>query len=146
MRRLAGKIEPSMFHRRLILLVLVAFGVAGVMSAQMARLTLAKGSAMRVESEAALVEGTLIPTIRGRILDRKQRVVALDRPSNDVAVKYSVITGDWAYLAARKAVQKEEGPRWAELGYEEREKLIEKGRGLFDEQIDDLWLALCQIG
>ena len=38
---------------------------------------------------------------RGRILDRKGRVLALNRPSYDIAVDYRVITGQWAFDQAR---------------------------------------------
>lgn len=146
MRRFIRHLVPSMFQRRLWLLLIAAFATSGVMAYQMTRLTLVRGAALRREAEGALTEGSLIPTIRGRILDRKMRVLAVDRPSYDITVKYHVITGQWAYLVARRDAIRANKSRWIELGYDEREKLISQYQRRYDTQVESMLQELCQVG
>src|SRR5690554_6934866 len=100
MWRALRRVLPSMFYRRLLLLSGIAVAVAVVLALQMARLTLVHGSERRRQAEAALQQTQLIPTIRGRILDRRGLVLAEDRPGYDVAISYEVITGEWAFSKA----------------------------------------------
>lgn len=135
-----------MFQRRLWLLIIAAMAVCAVMLAQITRLSLVQGASMRIESENALSQWKLIPTIRGRILDTKGRVLAEDRPSDDIAVNYRVITGEWAYLMAKRAARASNVARFIEMSYEEREKLIASYQPAFDAQVESLWKTLCEMG
>lgn len=146
MRSAVRDFIPSMFQRRLWLLIVAALAVCFVMLTQITRLTLVQGAAMRVESEGALSEWSLIPTIRGRILDAKGRVLAEDRPSDDIAVNYRVITGEWAYLMAKRAARAADVTRFVEMSYEEREKLIASYQPAYDAQAETLWKTLCEMG
>lgn len=137
---------PSMFHRRLLLLLAVIVLFSCALLVQLANLTVVQGARLRDEAEAALSEVTLIPTVRGRILDRKGRVLAMDLPSDDVAVDYRVITGEWAYQRAREQAYAANRGWWSEMGFDERERLIAQEQKTFDAQIERLWKALCHIG
>ena len=135
-----------MFHRRLWLLggvvVLVWFGLG----AQAVRLTVVQGAGRRAKAEAALVRRRLIPTSRGRILDRRMRVLAVDRASSDVCVRYSVLTGRWAYERGRRSAYRANRSRWGELSYEQRALLVAEHQRGFDEQVEGLWSDLCEVG
>lgn len=135
-----------MFHRRLLLLVMIIFLFAGVMLAQLFNLTVVQGAKFRTEAESALSSVTLVPTVRGRILDRKGRVLAIDEPTNDIALNYQVITGEWAYRQAKLAAYNADRTRWSTLGYDERERLIAEAQRPFDLQIESMWRTLCAIG
>src|SRR5262245_6073212 len=106
---------PSMFHRRLTLIG-AAYGVAVLaLGAQFARLTLGKGAEFRAQAEARLRYAEWIPTTRGRILDRKGRVLAQDRACYHVAVDYRVIHGDWAAEQARTYAARIHRPDWRRM-------------------------------
>ncbi|MCX5661240.1 MAG: hypothetical protein NTW19_16260, partial [Planctomycetota bacterium] len=128
-------IVPSMFQRRLLLLLAVVLGIAVILGLKMASLTIVQGADRRQQAEMALTEGYLIPTVRGQILDRKNRILAQDRPTYDVAVKYRVISGQWPYERARREAFRANRDRWPELDYTEREELIEKHQARFDAQV-----------
>lgn len=137
---------PSMFQRRLVLLMLVAVIIMAVAAAQLGNLTIAQGAERRKQAESALTQGYLIPTIRGGVRDRLQRFVAVDRPSDDIAVNYSVITGEWAYRKARREARSANRTRWSTISYEEREQLIARVEPKYQDQIERLWQTLSAMG
>ncbi|MBY0262022.1 MAG: hypothetical protein K2Q20_06740, partial [Phycisphaerales bacterium] len=113
---------PSMYQRRL-LLVSLAMAAGGLLPVlQMARLTLARGDELRADAEKRLVSESWLETVRGRIVDAKGRVLAMDRASFDIAVDYSVITGEWVQDAARDRARRAAGYRWSQMSREDRRK------------------------
>ena len=71
------RLIPVMFHRRLLLLLsIMAAGVA-LLTLQLGNLTLLKGDESRRQAEGRLRRQQWTPTIRGRILDRKDRVLVV---------------------------------------------------------------------
>ena len=141
------KAIPSMFHRRLILL-LVGCGVCFVvLTGQMVRLSVVEGAQRLADAEARLDVRTFLPTTRGRIIDRQGRVLAMDRASCDVAVNYSVITGSWVRAKARRQAINTVGRRkWNELGPDEREALVATHIPQWQSARDRLWSELCRLG
>lgn len=130
---------PSMFHRRLVLLLGCTALGTGVLAGQVARLTLLQGEQHRAEAEARLVRRQWTPTLRGRILDRKGRVLAKDRPSFDVAVEFPVITGEWARRQAASAARKLHRAEWSALSTEQREALVQRYLPAFEEHLERAW-------
>ena len=118
------RVFGSMFVRRL-LLVGVAIG-AGlvVLAGQTFWLTAVRGGEMLEVAERRMLSERWTPTTRGKIRDRKGRVLAEDRPAFDVMVSYEVITGDWAYNTAADAARREHRDAWAEMDRAARERLI----------------------
>src|SRR5262245_36580253 len=107
-----------MFHRRLVLLGGCVVVAAGGLSAQLARLTLVQGEERRADAEAKLVTKEWTPPggpTRGRILDRKGRVLAQNRPSFDVRVDYRSISGDWAKARGAAAARRAYASQWRSL-------------------------------
>ncbi len=143
---LLSRLVPSMFQRRLILVGSGALVAAVVLIVQMARLTIVEGAVWRGRAEAALVHRRLIPTARGRILDRRMRVLAADRPSDDVCVRYAVLTGDWAYTRARRDAYKANKTHWVQFHEQDRQVLIEQYQRPYDQQVEKLWQTLCREG
>jgi len=135
----------SMFHRRLLLLLALAAGGMTVLAGQMVRLTIIQGEEHRAEAESRLVTQRWTPTVRGRILDRQGRVLALDQPSFDLAVDYRLITGDWAYGAAARAARREHAERWPKLSPTEREALILEGLPDQEAKLEALWQLICHL-
>jgi cell division protein FtsI/penicillin-binding protein 2 len=137
-------IVPSMFHRRLLLLLVLIVLALTPLSLRLTSLTLGKGLGLREDAERRLVRRAWTPTVRGSILDRRGRVLAQDRPSYDVAVDYSVITGDWvqrqAYLAARHAA----GARWGDMSAAQHEDSVARYRPAFVMHLDRGWDELAR--
>lgn len=136
---------PSMFQRRLLLLGGLALLGLATPLVQMTRLTVLKHRELLAEAEKRLINENWLETTRGRILDRKGRVLAMDRPSFDIAVDYPVITGQWAYtLAARKARRKHRTD-WPSLSAEQRDVLIQAEQAEFDAVLDGMWTRMSAL-
>lgn len=146
MRRDLRRAIPSMFHRRLLLLGTAAVGITSVLALQTGRLTLgAEHDLRRAEAEAALREQELIPTVRGRILDRRGRVLAVDDPGWEVAVKYTVITGEWAYEMGVRDARSKHRRAWSEMDAGARAAAIDEAMRPYADQVEMLWGTLSEL-
>lgn len=142
-----AKPRSTMFPARLAIL-LAACGIATLpLAAQLARLTIAKGSDLRAEAEQALVSRAWIPTQRGRILDRHGRVLAKDRPSFNIAVDFEIIQGGqaWARTRAGRVARQLHRQRWPELAPDQRRQLIDQYVPPFQEHVDAMWARLAEL-
>ncbi|MGD9692017.1 MAG: peptidoglycan D,D-transpeptidase FtsI family protein [Phycisphaerales bacterium] len=139
-----NRLIPSMFLRRLLLL-LGAVGVVFIgLGVRLGQLTVAQGASWRAKAERALVSERWTPASRGRVLDRKGRVLAQDLPSFDVAVDYDVITGERAFRDAARAARRAMGPNWRLLSSEERERAIADRAADEERALDVSWDALAR--
>lgn len=139
---------PSMFQRRLLLLMVGMLVLAVLPLLQMVRLTVVKGEGHLAEAEQRLISESWTETVRGRIVDRKGRELARDRPSFDVLVDYSVITGRWAEAramrSARRAVERA-GKSWQAMGPEDRQAAAAKFRAEFDAHLEKMWAEFSRL-
>ena len=135
----------SMFHRRLVVLAVLALGGMGLLAGQLARLTLAHGSELLAEAERPLTSKRWIETQRGRILDRHGRVLAADRPSFDVEAHYSVISGGWAYSEAARDARSRYSEAWPRLSDRERDARVREFLPARVAEVDGVWAALARI-
>ncbi|MBM4114138.1 MAG: hypothetical protein FJ253_12340, partial [Phycisphaerae bacterium] len=118
----------GMFHRRLIVVgVLVALAFVAI-GARLVGLTVVEGDERLAEAESRLGRSRLLPTIRGRIVDRKGRVLAEDAPAYGLAIEFEAIDGTWVRDEARRLARREIGrsnwnsltPRGRELSTESK--------------------------
>ena len=135
-----------MFHRRLVLLFAMVVVVMIVLGGQLVRLSVVEGAARFAQAERRLDLTTYLPTVRGRILDRHGNRLALDRPSYDVAVHYSVITGAWAFEQALDRAERDYGPVLDEMSPERREAAVFKLLPEYEQIIEEVWQAICYYG
>jgi len=134
---------PSMFERRLLLLVAVAVLVSLAIGAQTLRLTTGQAhQRYRHEARQALRTSEYIPTVRGRILDREGRVLARTEAGWDLKVDYTVITGEWAKERARDRALEDAGHRWSQLSDAQRQQRIEAQVQDHRDQVERLWQTL----
>lgn len=135
-----------MFNRRLTILSLLFAAALFVLVGQLYRLTVIHGSELRADAESVLIERRLLPTIRGKIIDRKGRTLAEDRPCFDVLVDYRVISGAWVVRQAAREAQNTLGEKWNELSRAQREQFIQNTfRGRYDREVEDLWRQIAAI-
>lgn len=138
------RVIPSMFHRRLALLgAMVALGFL-LLSGRLVWVTGVKGETLREEAERRLIRQSYLPTIRGRILDRKGRVLAQDRPSYDIAVSFGVISGEWAADRSMRFARAAHRDEWAMLDRGEREALAARYRPAYDARVERMWNLIAQ--
>ncbi len=140
-----SRIIPSMYQRRLLLLGGMCLVGLAVPLVQMTRLSVVKGPVLLADAERRLIDERWLETTRGRILDRRGRVLALDRPSFDIAVDYPVITGQWAYTQAARRARRAHRAEWSQLSAEQRDALIREYQPEFESQLDAMWTRFCTI-
>lgn len=133
---------PSMFHRRLLLLLGLIAGSVVPLAGQLGRLGVVKADTLRADAERRLSRIQFTPTVRGSILDRKGRVLAQDRPSYDIAVAYPVINGDWARQQAQAAARRAAGAGWVGLKTDERDELTGRLLPAYLIHLERAWDAL----
>ncbi len=113
------------FERRLIGMAALMVLVTGALAARLFSLTVVSGGEHRKVAESRLDRATLLPTVRGSIVDRKGRPLAESVPSYDLAVHYAAVSGQWVEDRAVEAARKEAGRSvWVALNADEREKRI----------------------
>ncbi len=128
------------FPRRLLILALTGAAIIAVFLLQMVRLSIVEGSERRAVAQAQLRSVKYLPTTRGRIIDRKNRIIAGDGAGYDLAVAYEVITGDWVRTKARQFARHEVGPsRWYEMSPHQRDQAINNHLPQFQSQLERFW-------
>ncbi|MEM6334307.1 MAG: penicillin-binding transpeptidase domain-containing protein [Planctomycetota bacterium] len=138
---------PSMFQRRLTLLAAAMAAGLVVLGLATAQLTLGAAHRERLDRAAdVLVSQRLIPTKRGRVLDRHGRVLAEDVPGWAVAVDYDVISGEWPYRRALIEAQRTDRQRWLSADRFERELWVGELQERYDLQVENLWTTLSEVG
>jgi penicillin-binding protein 2 len=138
------KIIPSMFHRRLALLGVLMVAAFVPLTARLGWVTVVKGADLRADAESLLVRETLLPTVRGRILDRHGRVLAQDRPSYDLRVDYSVLSGAWAWSAARSFAYRAHRDVWGTLDEEGKLALAARYLPAYERRVEEMWSLLAE--
>ncbi len=99
-------------------------GASCVLVVRLFALTVVQGSALAQAAEERLDVEKLLPTWRGKLLDRKGRVLAEDVASYDVAVSYPLAKGEWARERAQAAARAAAGASWRKLTSAQREEKI----------------------
>ena len=144
MQRIVRRLFPSMFSRRLLFLILIAFGTTVTLAIQTTHLTISQGGLFRHRIEQILVRHHLIPTLRGAIYDRNDRLLAKARSSYNVSVGFDVLSGRWVEQCARRQAIKENKDEWRQLTARQRLLLLEKHQVPFRQQVSDLWKMLIE--
>ncbi len=135
-------IRLGMFHGRLALLVgAFAFGLMPIL-AQLVNLSVVRHDELLDAARERLVRFEWTPTTRGRILDRKGRVLAEDRASSAVAIDFAVLSGRWVQEEARRRARDRHADRWRDLDDPTREKLVARYAEVLREHVDRMYTDL----
>ena len=128
--------------RILFLAGCVALG-AGVVAARLAWLTVVRSEELSVRAVERLDVERYLPSWRGRILDRKGRVLAEDVPSYDIAVTYPFATGEWVQRKAEESARREAGRSgWRQMDATAREDALARHLEQWRARESDLMRAL----
>jgi len=135
-----------MFHRRLVaigLLIALAFTAIG---ARLWNLTVSEGDERLEAAEKRLGRTRLLPTVRGRIIDRKGRALAEDVPAYGLAIEYPVVDGTWIDDEARRLARRELGrSTWGSLTRRGRETAVEQFVPEAHRRLDALLDQACAV-
>jgi len=148
MRSVLRQIIPSMFHRRLLLLGVLSIAAMLLLAAQTAKLTTGEEHAKRQASlKQHLENATYTPTSRGKIFDRKGRLLAEDRPGWDIQISFALLSGNWAYdqaeAAARRTMSRQD---WRNLTLDQQSELTRQFIEPYLVKIEALKLTLAELG
>ena len=128
------------FQKRIIGLGLFMVVSMGLLGARLLDLTVERGSIYLDRAESRLARTTHLPTIRGSILDRKGRPLALERSSWNFAVDFEVITGAWQRRQAIKEARASIGRReWSNLSRSQRENAIAESLLEWNARVGLVW-------
>jgi len=129
-----------MFQRRLLWVTALLLAGMGVLIARLLWLQVIQGQTyVAITQREFQPPGSCSETIRGRILDFRGRVLALDRPTFDICLHYELTRlYDKRYITARLASQRNATRR------EKIREDLEKQRGEADELLADL-SRLCNV-
>ncbi|MEO0475854.1 MAG: penicillin-binding transpeptidase domain-containing protein [Planctomycetota bacterium] len=145
MRSTLRDLLPSMFHRRLLLLVAVMVLVLGVLGTQMTLLaTGATHDDARKVSEAKLSDQVEVQTKRGAIMDRNGLVLAEDEPGWELAVHFDLLTGKWGYKNAYRDASRDK-LAWSEMPQAQREEKVARLQREYDQQAQAMFITLGEL-
>jgi cell division protein FtsI/penicillin-binding protein 2 len=142
-----------MFRRRLAALMGMSILATAALTAQMARLTVVQGAENRKKAEDKLLTREWTPpggAGRGRILDRKGRILAQDRPSLDVQAEYGVLSGPngepppWVMHKAAVMARRHNAELWKASGEEERARIMDPYIAVYKDHLDRMWAEVAR--
>jgi penicillin-binding protein 2 len=136
-----------MFQRRLRILVLILAMVSLAVVVRASRLQLSQGQEWKDKAQANITEVTPLPASRGRILDIKNNVLAVDEPCIDVAVAFRAIQDpvDTKWLDDRASRLARASPEWRQLDRRGRVELIGEMRMKTLGDLEAMWDLLAVL-
>lgn len=136
----------GMFHRRLVAIGVLMALVFSAIGARLWTITIVDGDEHHAQAESRLGRTALLPTIRGRIVDRRGRVLAEDVPAYGLAIEYAAIDGSWVRQEARRLAREEIGrSAWASLTPAGRARETERRLPDAEHRLDALLDEACAI-
>ncbi|QQS08617.1 MAG: penicillin-binding protein 2 [Phycisphaerales bacterium] len=129
---------------RLALILGIFLVLSLVLATQASRLAILHADAAREDTEARLLQNTFIPAARGSILDRKGRILAMDRPGYRVDLPYDVISGEWAKARAASHARSSTGHAWAAMSKEQRAERVLAFEAVYNAHLAHAWDLLAE--
>ncbi len=124
-----------MFDRRLKILLWILGGLACGLLARLVQLQVLRADIYREEARNALLRPIrILPCVRGRILDRRGRILAQNEPCWDVCVPYGILAGEADYITAL-AEQLSSSPK-------RRSRVSEADVERLRSRISEMWPAI----
>lgn len=128
---------------RILFLAGCVFLGAGAVAVRLAWLTVVRSQELSVRAVERLDVERYLPSWRGRILDRKGRVLAEDVPSYDIAVTYPFATGEWVQRKAEESARREAGRAgWRQMDGPSRDASVAQHREQWRARESELMRAL----
>ncbi len=91
-----------MYKLRIKIFLGILAGVWVILTAKLVHLQVIQGQSYRRQAEDAMRRVDVLPVMRGKITDRKGRILALDDPCFDLCLHYRFLTADAAWVRRQK--------------------------------------------
>ena len=139
-----------MFERRVGIVLFFLFAAGLALLGRAAQLQIAQAGHWRAVAGDAITRSLLTETIRGRILDAKDHVLAADVPCNDASVAYWFITDppdeDRLYRDVARKLARKQTPGYADLSRQQQHELVLSHMPRARQQLDEMWNTLARTG
>jgi penicillin-binding protein 2 len=138
-----------MFERRLkVLLGLLALFTL-VLLLRAAQVQVLQHDEWSQQAAESMKRSQLIDTVRGRILDRHGRVIAVDKPCVDVVVHYKALTDPpddkWLAAEADRRLKARQGEEYTRLPRSRRKELIAEEAVAVKQRLAEMWGELSTL-
>ncbi|QDU33957.1 Stage V sporulation protein D [Poriferisphaera corsica] len=150
MRRALRQLIPSMFHRRLLLLGVLVCAIFFILMAR--AISLGSGESKQIaidQTQRSLETTTLVPTVRGRILDRNGFTIARDVSGFDLALSYQLLSREWEINKAKDAtsfyIKYVADPNNYGLSKKDEIDIYNQQLERFQQYLDRLWYDLSTL-
>ena len=97
------QVLAAMLKRRLILLFTLALAVALILAVRLYQLQVVQARMWKDRARSFSYRHLVIPSIRGAIVDRQGRFLALEQPCNNLAIDYQAMNRDYVWIT-RQAI------------------------------------------
>ena len=135
---MARKSAQRDLRSRFKILFVLIVAASCVLFVRLFILTVVQGESLARAAEERLDVESLLATWRGKLLDRKGRVLAQDVASYDAAVSYPLAKGIWAEERARAAAKGNASKTWRKLTAAQRDELVAKELPAWQAKEDSL--------
>ncbi len=98
------QVLAEMLKRRLILIFVLALVVALILVVRLYQLQVVQARIWKDRARSFSYRHLVIPSIRGAIVDRKGRYLAVEQPCNNLAVDYQAMNRDYLWIT-RQAIE-----------------------------------------
>ncbi len=115
--------------------LVVVVAAISVVVGRLAHLQLIQGAQYRRRAEELLIYGELLPTVRGKVLDRKERVLAYDEPCFDFCLDYRMLKGPGSTAVERKAYS-----RWVRR----QVRRLREREGVSEQRAKEIFKRRCE--
>ena len=132
------------FQVRLVVVASLLVVLVGTLGWQLRRLT--ADDRWIAIAEQPLSRSSYVPTIRGEILDRDGRILAIEQARMSFEAHFETITGDWAFRQARRDARRALGSDWSALSESERHGATLDRIDRWQEAADGVWAVAAKVG
>src|SRR5688500_12225901 len=139
-----------MFERRVRIVLVLLVVVALALLLRAAQVQVAQAGHWKAIASQTMRRSELTETTRGRILDVRGRVLAVDKPCNDAAVAYWFITEEpdeqRLYSEVARKLARQQTPGYASRSRDEQDKLVLSCMPQARRKLEEMWDTLAEVG
>lgn len=132
-----------MYERRLKIFFVVLIGVTGLLLLRCAHLQIMQAEHFQAKAARSMRRPELLETTRGRILDYRNRELAVDEPCLVASVDYRAIERNGAWI--EEQALRRLGSEYRQADRQRRAELLRQEIERVNGDIDRMWVALATV-
>jgi penicillin-binding protein 2 len=138
-----------MFERRLKIVLVILFVVTVGLALRAAQLQVWEHKNWEELAAKAMQRSSQVETVRGQILDRKGRALALDEPCVDACIDYRALVRPvderWVVALARKRLRDRLGPGYTDAPRSRQTELRNAEAQRIKDDLESMWGRLARV-